>query len=268
MLLQELTQKYKYNYEFELLDGQEIPLKPRKYDKHTMTLKRLNNRFSKHRKIYNNGSVLGGWPFAVIDDSTAIIGNLVPDLMFFRWGRWGAYRKQNSGLLPRPLLLVPDIAIEIVDPTDTYSNIMSKVDFYIEHDVQLVWLLDIKSEVVIEHSQLYPDGVKFCGDEVVSGGDDAPEFSFVVRDIFDVEDDMPNLKYEEVVNLAKQELLKHSQPFNKFKSVQYIDYLSGKYWKVSFDYVDENGNPLIMDPRFFIVEVMDETSEVSIIHLM
>lgn len=264
--LEELSERYFNDYVFELINGQEIPLKPAKYDKHTMMLKWVDKKFKEYIKKTKYGSVWGWgeFPFAVIDDSNVVIGSLVPDLMFFRWGRWGAYLKQNSGHLPKPLLLAPDIAIEIVDPTDTYSNIMSKVDFYIEHDVQLVWLLDIKREVVIEHSQLYPDGVKYRGDEVVSGGDDAPDFSFVVSDIFDVEDDIPNLKYEEVVQLAHDVMAKSPADSYTFRHVRYIENRSDNYWRVVFDILDENGDIILMDPSRIYVKIIDATAEVSI----
>jgi Uma2 family endonuclease len=41
-----------------------------------------------------------------------------------------------------PLALVPDLVIEVLSPTDTFSQVDEKVRFDLQNGVQVVWLID------------------------------------------------------------------------------------------------------------------------------
>lgn len=259
--IEDLRERIYRNDEFEYLDGQEIKPIFVPYQKHSFVVGKIGKYLLDYQIKTKNGARFQsrGLYFAVLDDDGNVISSLAPHVMFYHWGKWRAYCRENK--FSRVLNLIPDIVVEVLDTHDKYSYIMRKVEYYIEIGISLIWLLDIERKVVVEHSQLYPDGQTFKGDDVVSGGDDAPDFEFRVSDVFDVEDDMPNLTYEEVVQLAELHMQQNYDVPYRFHKVQLHKTNNHTCWKVTFYHLDDDGNIITMDPNIFRVEVNDETRE-------
>ncbi len=57
----------------------------------------------------------------------------------------GQLRTKVKGAVPVP----PDLAVEVISPTDKWSVIIEKVGEYQEAGVKLVWLVDPNSQVVL-----------------------------------------------------------------------------------------------------------------------
>jgi Uma2 family endonuclease len=117
-----------------------------------------------------------------------------------RVGTNGRHRKQedqhNSRLpdvsfdrTPGPLvrkgavLHLPDLAVEIKSPDDSYNRMREKARYYLANGVKMVWLIfpekrmvevyapDADVEILLEH-------------ETISGRDVLPGFTLAVRDVF------------------------------------------------------------------------------------
>jgi len=115
---------------WELLDGEliEVPSATPKHNRILMELASLLHVYVRKRKL---GAVLPETDLAVRKDT-----RLRPDLGFFSAETW-----QTVDLDRVPVVQTPDIAIEIISPSETPRNIGRKVDAYLKWGVQEAWLI-------------------------------------------------------------------------------------------------------------------------------
>jgi Uma2 family endonuclease len=84
----------------------------------------------------------------------------------------------DRGAVPQ----LPDLAIEIKSPDDSYKKLREKADYYLEHGTKVVWLIYPEKQWV---EILTPDDFHIArAGEVLDGGDLLPGFSLKVDDIF------------------------------------------------------------------------------------
>src|SRR5687767_9865701 len=116
---------------FELIEGERIPLVP-PVMLHVLLVKRLLLILSEYEKQTGRGEAFSEAPFILAHeyDSNWVKGSRVPDLMFVSADRLKIYREQTPDWGSMPLLVVPDLAVEVVSPNDRYSAINAKVDRY------------------------------------------------------------------------------------------------------------------------------------------
>src|SRR5260370_1219323 len=76
------------------------------------------------------------------DDPNWVEGSLVPDLVLLRADKLATYTAATPDWREKPLPVVPDLVVEIVSPTDRYSNVYRKIESYFELGVQIIWLVD------------------------------------------------------------------------------------------------------------------------------
>ena len=91
---------------------------------------------------------------------------LMPDVAFVSTARLPENRKKAS---PVP----PDLAIEVVSPTDTQSGVSEKVQAYLDAGTSMVWVLDpvLKTVAVYQPGdyKLLMDGDTLTGEDVIEG---------------------------------------------------------------------------------------------------
>jgi Uma2 family endonuclease len=116
----------------------------------------------------------GGYVFERDPDTV-----FLPDLSFVRADRVPPLDQQQG--YPD---LVPDLAIEVLSPSNTALEVAEKVHIYLETGVRLVWLLNPRQRSVTVHT---PDRVARTLDEgdTLDGGDVLPGFAVRVGELFD-----------------------------------------------------------------------------------
>ena len=107
--------------------------------------------------------------------------NRIPDLSFFTFDRWPAERPVP--FFGNPIDIVPDLAVEVVSPTDDWEDVIEKAYEYLRGGVRLVWVITPK------HKQVYVykshDDVKILNaTNELDGGDVLPGFSVNVGSLF------------------------------------------------------------------------------------
>ena len=82
------------------------------------------------------------------------------------------------------LARAPDLAINLVAPTDDADHVRDKVAAYLDAGSRLVWVVDPGDETVTVWT---PDRrSRFCrGDETLDGGDVVPGYTVAVSQIFE-----------------------------------------------------------------------------------
>lgn len=104
---------------------------------------------------------------------------LAPDVAFVRADRLPP-RDQRVGFLE----LAPDLAVEIISPSERPSDVASKVGLYLAAGVLMVLVVEPRSKSITVHTPGKPPQV-LSKDDVVEGGDVLPGFRVPVADIFD-----------------------------------------------------------------------------------
>jgi Uma2 family endonuclease len=103
--------------------------------------------------------------------------------MFSRQARLSAYQTAQPDWREKPLLIVPDLVVEIVSKTDRFSDVDRKVSRYLEDGVQAVWVIEPRFKRLIVYTS---DGTltRYAANAVVNGGDLIPGFSLSLAELF------------------------------------------------------------------------------------
>ncbi len=101
-----------------------------------------------------------------------------PDVAFVAGDRLG------PGGAPAGFLeLAPDLAVEVVSPSDSAVAIQAKVDDWLAAGTRLVWVVDPETRSVTVHRRARPAAV-FREPDVLDGEPVFSDFSVPVRDLF------------------------------------------------------------------------------------
>ncbi len=99
-----------------------------------------------------------------------------PDIGFVSFSR--APQPFGKGFIPMP----PDLAVEIISPHDSDSEVEQKVKDYLRAGTRLVWLVYPALKAVVVHR---PDGQQnLYAADTLDGGDVLPGFNIAVHEIF------------------------------------------------------------------------------------
>lgn len=77
----------------------------------------------------------------------------------------------------------PDLAVEVISPSDTYTQVAEKVDEWLNAGCTLVWVVNPRRETV-EVYKTPEDMTVLRGDDVLDGWDVIEGFQCSVKDIF------------------------------------------------------------------------------------
>ncbi|MFQ5637676.1 MAG: Uma2 family endonuclease [bacterium] len=78
----------------------------------------------------------------------------------------------------------PDLAVEILSPTDRLTDLQQKIQEYFENGSEQVWILDPWKKKAFVYRAIHDYRV-FDEDEVINGGDLLPGFSFRLADLLE-----------------------------------------------------------------------------------
>jgi Uma2 family endonuclease len=79
--------------------------------------------------------------------------------------------------------MAPDLAVEVLSPTDRMADALGKVAMYLEAGVKLVWLVDPATRTVAVFRPDAAPTTLHAGD-TLDGGEVLPEFTVPVAEIF------------------------------------------------------------------------------------
>ena len=171
---------------FEIIDGTVIPMSPTKFGHNYVT-------HLIFLALYSFVTPGGQWkvfmetPFIKPgrDDPNWVEGSLVPDIMLLRADKLAGYTAATPDWREKPLPVVPDLVVEIVSPTDRYSDVYRKIERYFELGVQIIWLVDPLRKKVTVH-RAGKDQQSILGEEATLTGDDLlPGSSIPVKSLFE-----------------------------------------------------------------------------------
>jgi Uma2 family endonuclease len=103
----------------------------------------------------------------------------IPDVSFFSWNRF-PNRQIPSEPIPD---IVPDLAVEVLSPSNTKEEMTRKLHDYFTAGCQLVWFVDPVARIVTVYTS--PDQATVLNeDQTLDGGNVLPGFSLPLRQLF------------------------------------------------------------------------------------
>jgi Uma2 family endonuclease len=154
---------------YELLGGIAVSKISPKYF-HARSAHRILNILEEWSK--DSGRAEIGWAFDLNDDSTP-----VPDLIYVSFDRLPASWNENTAC---PVL--PELAIEIISPGQTFGQMTRKASDYLTGGVLQVWVVDPAAKsVTVFYLDRSP--ITYMGDSVIKD-DLFPELSIALERIF------------------------------------------------------------------------------------
>jgi Uma2 family endonuclease len=119
----------------------------------------------------------------VLDSSTAFTlktGNKrSPDVSFIAKERLQGLKKLPRGFWQGS----PDLAVEVLSPSNTVEEIHNKIIEYFDNDTKLVWVINPEEEYVLIYHSPKPD--RFLRDQDMLDGEEIiPGFQMAVADLF------------------------------------------------------------------------------------
>lgn len=144
---------------------------------HNLITKRVVKKLDDFVEANHLGEVYGDNLTYILQGTRQnIITQRVPDISFVREER---VDHDNDG----PLLIAPDIAIEVLSPTEREGETAGKIADYLRFGSQQVWVIDPEERSLAVH---FPTGrVRvYQGEDVLPGGELLPGFELRIADLF------------------------------------------------------------------------------------
>jgi Uma2 family endonuclease len=79
--------------------------------------------------------------------------------------------------------LAPDLAVEVVSPSDHFGRLRRKIEEYLERGVRMIWVVDPEDRSVTVYRAGVADDY-LTENDTLSGGDVVPGFSVPVSELF------------------------------------------------------------------------------------
>ena len=164
------------NKRLYIIDGELFTMSPTGW-KHGKIASELTLFIGMYVKQHSLGIITAAETGYILDPGTT----LAPDVGFVAAAR--VPDKLPDGYVP----FAPDLAVEVVSPTNTAAEMRDKIEKYLQHGTQLVWVVYPDKQKVdvwrpAEEQTLHVD---FLGaGDTLDGGDVLPGFTLPIADIF------------------------------------------------------------------------------------
>ncbi len=176
----QLCQAPEYEHVFlELIDGELLEM-TRPNRPHGLLASNISGHIWLYLQSHDIGELSSETGFHPPDDRDTLLG---PDVAFLRHER-----------LPQPpsqrfVAAMPDLAVEILSPSETYASARRKAEIYLLNGTSLVWLV-LPASREVEVCRLAAAGgvdIKLVSrDGTLSGEDILPGFTLPLRQLFAV----------------------------------------------------------------------------------
>jgi Uma2 family endonuclease len=158
-------------HRYELVRGELVEMSPAGWNHGVIA-----NRIARHLGNYVEAHNLGETP----SSDTGYVVSRNPDTVF----------QPDASFVATPRLLstskffpgAPDLAIEVISPSDTYSEVRAKVREYLRGGARMVIVIDADEQAATITT---PAGsTELTVDDAISGGDVVPGWSLPLRQLF------------------------------------------------------------------------------------
>ena len=161
---------------YELVEGKLYEMPPPS-PRHGEVTSNIDFLLQTHVRQYRLGRVLAGDPGFVLGRNPDTVRG--PDVAYLSYQRFPA----NEELPIRYGDFVPDLAVEVVSPSDTRPYLLQKMEAWLAAGVGVVWIVDPRRRHVAVHSA-NRDSVLLHSDDTLDGSPVLLGFTCQVADFF------------------------------------------------------------------------------------
>ncbi|MBI1925496.1 Uma2 family endonuclease [Candidatus Poribacteria bacterium] len=163
-------------YRYELVKGELRQMPPTGFEHGVRTVK-ITSRLDRHVETNKLGYVCGaetGFTIAQNPDTVR-----APDVAFVRQALI-----DQRGIAKGYWEGAPDLAVEVISPGDTYTEVAEKVDEWLAAGCSMVWVLNPRRRTVEVYRS--PDDFKvLTANDILDGEDVVPGFRCKVAELFE-----------------------------------------------------------------------------------
>lgn len=163
------------DYRYELVKGVLRKMPPAGFEHGIRTIK-IGSRLNVYVENNRLGCVCGAETGFVISRNPDTVR--APDAAFIRQSVLDQ-RSTPKGYWEG----APDLAVEVISPGDTYTEVSEKVADWLQAGCAMVWVINPRRETIEVHRSV-EDFTTLSGDDTLDGGDVVEGFQCRVRDIF------------------------------------------------------------------------------------
>lgn len=175
MTAEELIELPGDDYKYELVEGELIRMAPTGGEHGVLTIN-LGYLLYSHVKAQDLGIVCGAETGFVLRRTPDTVR--APDVSFVT-----KERIPPTGVPKTYWPFAPDLAVEVVSPSDRFDEVQTKVAEYLTAGTHLVWVVDPATRTVFIYRSLRD--VRALGEEdEIEGEDVIPGFRCLVRQVF------------------------------------------------------------------------------------
>ncbi len=168
---------------FEIIRGEIVPMSPNGVEHHDIAgnvydILRMYARKNRLGYVYMDGLI-----FVLSEDEEGIRESRIPDIGFVRKGR---YPKDFDRARPFPG--APDLAIEIVSPSEGADEVMDKVSDYLAAGTEEVWVVYPRQKSLHRYTRQTPDNIRvYHQNDTLEPDTLFPELQIKIADFFAIE---------------------------------------------------------------------------------
>lgn len=170
---------------FEIINGEKIPKLPT-VSGHNYVVHLLYQLLFTHLTAHNLGKCFMEATYVIPEryGENWVTGSRIPDLLLILAARWADYIKANSDWRDKPYLIVPDLVIEVVSPTDLVSKLDEKIDAYLADGVRLILVVDPQRRKAVIYSPDAEQPLHLAGDAQIDLSEVIPGLQMALPSLF------------------------------------------------------------------------------------
>ena len=105
--------------------------------------------------------------------------------MFYGAARVAEFEENDPEAEDKPLIGPPDLAVEVVSPTDRMVDVNRKVRLDLEDGVRMVWVVEPEEKSVTIYTPHSKQFTRLTIEDTLTGSDILPNFEAPLRQIFE-----------------------------------------------------------------------------------
>lgn len=171
---------------FEIINGERIPRLPTVTD-HNEIIYKLLMMLGLFTEAHALGIVRAEATYVLPEryNSNWVSGSRIPDLMYISMERLTIYKEAHPNWRETPYLIVPDLVIEVISPTDKFTDVNNKVDAYLADGVRMIVLVDPQNRKAFVHTPDSEQPLYLSGDAQISLDEVIPELRIEMAKLFE-----------------------------------------------------------------------------------
>jgi Uma2 family endonuclease len=162
-------------FRYDLVKGELLKMSPAGGE-HGVRIGRLSTALGRHVEDNDLGEVLGAETgFKLFSNPDTV---RAPDIAFV-----SKERIPEGDFSEKFWEFAPDLAVEVVSPSESYDEVLEKIDDYLEAGVKAVWIVRSRKKTVSVYRAGQPTKVLTVND-ALDGEDVVPGFKYSIAKLF------------------------------------------------------------------------------------